>query len=98
MGVKKKEVQRRWWRISIVTGIVIVIGALVTTKTKSLSSAEDFRDWASVESLIPPVQSYEFDSTEWNTLDVVDFKLDSNLSKEAYRIVSDEDGVKVYCG
>ena len=98
MGVKKRSAQRRWWRISIVFGIVIVIVALVTTKTKSLSGAQDCRDWASVESLIPPVQFYDFDSTEWNTLDVVDFELDSNLSKEAYRIVSDEDGVKVYHG
>ena len=98
MGIKKREIQRRWWRISIVFGIVILIGALVTTKTKTLNGAQDCRDWASVESLIPPVQSYDFDSTEWNTLDVVEFELDSNLSKEAYRIVSDEDGVKVYHG
>ena len=98
MGVKKRDAQRRWWRISIVTGIIILIGALVTTKTKSLSGAQDCRDWAPVESLIPSVQFYDFDSTEWNTLDDVEFQLDSNLSKEAYRIVSDEEGVKVYHG
>ena len=86
MGVKKRDAQRRWWRISIVTGIIILIAALLTSKTNSLSGVQDCHDWAPVESLIPPVQSYEFDSTEWNTLDVVDFELDSNLSKEEIRL------------
>ena len=81
MGVKKRDAQRRWWRISIVTGIIILIAALLTSKTNSLSGVQDCRDWAPVESLIPPVQSYEFDSTEGNTLDVVAFELDSDVSK-----------------
>ena len=98
MGVKKRDAQRRWWRVSIVTGIIIFITALVTTRTSTLSGVQDCRDWAPVQLLIPPVQSYEFDSTEWNTLDVVEFELDPNLSEEAYRIVSNEQGIKVYHG
>ena len=31
-------------------------------------------------------------------MDVVEFELDPNLSEEAYRIVSNEDGIKVYHG
>ena len=98
MGVKKRDAQRRWWRISMITGIIIFIAAIITSGTSTLSGVQDCRDWAAMESLIPPVKSYEFDSAEWNTLDVVAFELDSNLSEEAYRIVSNENGIKVYHG
>src|SRR6056300_1948430 len=98
MGIKKRDVQRRWWRISIGVIVIALIAVLVSTKTDTFGDAQVCREWASVEALIPPVSYYQFDSSEWNTLDDVIFELDPNLSEEAYRIVSNEDGVKVYHG
>jgi len=98
MGVKKRDVQRRNWRIFIGVMVVLLLGFLMTRKTAAFDREQVCRDWAPVKALIPPVTSYAFDSSEWNTLEDVIFELDTLLPEEAYRIVSNEDGVKVYHG
>ena len=98
MGVKKRDIQRRWWRIAIGTIVIALIVAMVSTKTDTFGDAQDCREWASVDALIPPVSFYQFDSSEWNPIEEVNYELDPNLESEAYRIVSNEDGITVLHG
>jgi len=98
MGVKKRDIQRRWWRITI--GATVLLGIVFLFNSRSVMGLEgqSCREWASVGELIPPVVAYEFDSSEWNPIDEVNYELDPNLESEAYRIVSNEDGIKVPTG
>ena len=96
MGVKNRQ-NRRW-----ITGVfAVVISVVVVLFTRSVSDFNEgqvCKEWAAVDALIPPVRSYDFDSSAWNTLEAPVFELDSNLNKEAYRIVSDENGITVFHG
>jgi hexosaminidase len=98
MGVKKRDIQRRWWRISI--GTIVLLGIVLLFNNRSVIGleGESCREWASVGDLIPPVVAFEFDSSEWNPIEEVNYELDPNLESEAYRIVSNEDGIKVLHG
>ena len=62
------------------------------------SEEESCIEWAPVTQLIPPVVAYEFDSSGCNVVDEVNYELDANLEREAYRIVSDSDGITVFHG
>ena len=96
MGVKNRQ-NRRW-----ITGVfAVVISVVVVLFTRSVSDFNDgqvCKEWAAVDALIPPVRSYDFDSSAWNTLEAPVFELDSNLNEEAYRIISDENGITVFHG
>ena len=96
MGVRNRQ-NRRW-----ITGVfAVVISVVVVLFTRSVSDFNEgqvCKEWAAVDALIPPVRSYDFDSSAWNTLEAPVFELDSNLNEEAYRIVSDENGITVLHG
>ena len=74
MGVKKRDIQRRWWRISI--GGVVLLGIILLFNNRSVIGleGESCREWASITELIPPVAAYEFDSSEWNPIDEVNYE------------------------
>lgn len=96
MRVRNRQ-NRRW-----ITGVfAVVISVVVVLFTRSVSDFNDgqvCKELAAVDALIPPVRSYDFDSSAWNTLEAPVFELDSNLNDEAYRIVSDENGITVFHG
>ncbi len=98
MGVKKRDIQRRWWRLAV--GTIFLVGVVMLLNKGSIigSEEESCLEWAPVTQLIPPVVAYEFDSSGCNAVDEVNYELDANLEREAYRIVSDSDGITVFHG
>lgn len=96
MGVVNTQKRRRF------TGILAVaLAVIVVLSTRSMSDFDDrevCREWAAVDLVIPQVTFLPEDSLEWNTLDEVTFVSDSALPSEAYRIVSDENGITVFHG
>ena len=100
MGVKKREIQRRWWRIVIA---VIVIGAVGRLWWTSIDVNDRQLSWVDVQAVIPEVSSYSLhDSSEYNFLSPHEsdweMELDSNLASEQYRIVSDYEGIHITHG
>ena len=98
MGVKKRDIQRRWWRLAVGTIFLLSVVLLLNNRSILGSEGDSCVEWAPVTRLIPPVVAYEFDSSGCNALDEVNYKLDPNLEREAYRIVSDVNGIKVFHG
>ena len=96
MGVKNR--QNRRWITGVFAVVISVVVVLFTRSVSDFNEAQVGKEWASVDALIPPVRSYDFDSSAWNTLEAPVFELDSNLNDEAYRIVSDENGITVFHG
>ena len=97
MGVRNTQ-KRRWITGVFAVAISMVVVILFTRSESNFYENQVCGDWASVDALIPPVHSYDFDSSAWNTLEAPLFELDSNLKDEAYRIVSDENGITVFHG
>ena len=100
MGVKKRDVQRSWWRIVIVVFVISTVGRLWWT---SIKVNDRQLSWADVHAVIPEVSSYSLhDSSGYNFLSPHEsdweMEFDSNLASEQYRVVSDYDGIHITHG
>ena len=100
MGVKKREIQRRWWRIVIA---VIVIGAVGRLWWTSIDHNNRQLPWADVHGVIPAVSSCSLnDSVGSNFLSPHEsdweMEFDSTLAAEQYRILSDDKGIHIAYG
>ncbi len=100
MGVKKRDVQRRRWRIVIGVIVISAVGSLWWTSI-------DFNDrqlpWADVHGVIPAVSSFSLnDSVGSNYLSPQEsdweLEFDSTLASEQYRILSDDNGIHIAHG
>ncbi|MCH1406635.1 MAG: family 20 glycosylhydrolase, partial [Schleiferiaceae bacterium] len=100
MGIKKREIQRRWWRIVIA---VIVIGAVGRLWWTSIDHNNRQLPWADVQGVIPAVSSFSLnDSVGSNFLSPHEsdweMEFDSTLAAEQYRILSDDKGIHIAYG
>ena len=100
MGVKKRDIQRRWWRIVIAVVVVSAVGRLWWT---SIDHDEPQLPWADVQGVIPAVASYSlYDSLGSNFLSPHqsdwEMEFDTTLASEQYRIISDDKGIHITYG